>query len=460
MRKKTIIFVISISLLITPLFLFLGLPGARANGSIPSEYSDEVNLNGEYIYNVTAFGGDTAWFNYDLNASEVWKMWSTEEGGQVIVNFTGFYDRHPNDTFGFMFLKFPDQNMPYMDISITDKIGTVNISRNNCSNGEIFNNMVLGHWPFDSGFLIPNNMTTMKALAVQTANESGLEYKIEQSYSFIRFYFKDPFQETELLYNPKTGLLLEANITAGGYHLEMFLTNFITEFFDNTYQYDVSTFAGTLPIYNPDNSFAGYFFTSAGAFIQVNFTDIYSGIPHLDVNATYLRYPPPFYFPPTLDSVFYAENLSNSELSYNLLLGFDTFQPGFLIPDMNLSETKQMVIDAAEDDPGSSFDLYGELEILESDLTLKIKFDQTDGTQYTYLILEKKTGLLLSSNTGFGNYKLEMKIQGFTEPNYPESPSTPPGSDEILGFPLLLIGIVSFISFLGIGWKIKKSKHK
>ncbi|TXT64973.1 MAG: exported protein of unknown function [Promethearchaeota archaeon] len=460
MRKKTLIFGIGLCLLITPLFLFLGLPGARANGSIPSEYSDMVDLNGEYIYNVTAFGGDTAWFNYDLNASEVWQMWSTEEGGQVIVNFTGFYNRHPNDTFGFMFLKFPDQNMPYMDISITDKVGTVNITRNNCSNGEIFNNMVLGHWPFDSGFLIPNNMTLMKELAVQTANESGLEYDIEESYSFVRFYFKDAFQETELLYNPQTGLLLEANVTAGGYHLEMFLTNFRTEFFDKTYQYDVSTFAGTLPIYYPNDSFAGYFFTSAGAFIEVNFTDLYSGVPHLDANATYLRYTPSY--SSVLESVFYAENLSNSELSYKLLLGFDTFLPGFLIPDMNLSETKQNAIDAAEDDPGDDWDLYGELEILESDLTLKIKFDQTGGTQYTYLIIEKRTGLLLSADTGFGNYKLDMKIQGFSEPDYPETPSTPPppNGNQIPGFPLILIGIVSVISVLGIGWKIKNNLHQ
>ena len=155
--------------------------------TIPTEYSDEIDLNGVYVYNVTNFGGIASWFNYDKNASEVWEKWTTDQGGKVKINFTGFYDRHPNDSYGYMFLKFPHTNMPYMDIDIIKPGGAVNLTRYNCSNGEIFNNMAIGHWPFDSGFLIPKNMTYIKQLATESATENNLDLSIDESYHFIQF---------------------------------------------------------------------------------------------------------------------------------------------------------------------------------------------------------------------------------------------------------------------------------
>ncbi len=449
-RRKTLVLLV-LSVLCLQAIIFIKIPTASANGEIPQEYYQQLDLNGTYIYNITAFEGPRAWLNLDYDASQVWKTLSTEAGGQLIITLTGFYNRHVNDTWGF-YNKFPHVNMPYMDINITNASGAVVIARTNCSNGEIFNNLALGHNPFDSGMLIPNNMTYVKNLAKDSSTENGQEHNVEESYNFIRLYFRDAFQETELIYDRITGLLVEANLTAGNYHLAIFLSNFSLDF-NKAYEYDISEFVGVVPINYPDYSHAGYMFSNPGGKVIVNFTGINQGIPYMDVNVSYNRFDW-LLDDIVLESVFMAENLSNLDLSYNLIMGYDELQVGFLYPNLNVTEVAKLAVEQASDDPLNNYDVYGEIEVKESYLTIKIKFNQIGGNQYTYLILEKATGLLLWAQCGFGNFKLELTINGFKAPSYSQESETP-GTPEIPGFPLLMISFASVSALSIIIWKFK-----
>ncbi len=201
-------------------------PNPHTQSSIPDEYSSKINMSTEYIYNVIGFGVTYPWYNFDKNSTDnwqdVWQQWATGPGGKVKVNFTGFYDRHVNDTWGF-YNKFPNTNMPYMDIIITKPRGSVNLTRNNCSNGEIYYNMYLGHYVFDSGILIPKNLKYVKQLAIETATENNYILNIQEDFQFIQFNIKQTgIQSTELIYSRITGILIYAKINAfGTYYLEM-----------------------------------------------------------------------------------------------------------------------------------------------------------------------------------------------------------------------------------------------
>jgi hypothetical protein len=413
--------------------------------TVPTEYSDEIDLNGVYVYNVTNFGGVSSWFNYDMNASEVWKKWKTDQGGQIKINFTGFYHRHPNDTYGYYFLKFPHTNMPYMDINITESGGSVNLSRYNCSNSEIFNNMAIGHWPFDSGFLIPKNMTYVKKLASESATENNLELGIDESYHFIQFNFQDDYQNTELIYNRINGLLISVNVSVFGYQISMFLTNFTLDFneFSEQYAYKVNSYEGGATFwYDFAWQYVDTWTTNPDGNININFTGYYNKDPldtsipdvfdnsikraWMDLQVYYEGYFGPI--GPIID----FSNMSNREVASNMIFGYNSFQSGFLIPSVeNIIDLKNKANDAVPS--GAS------LNIEETELTITFEYTQITGfTQITNLIYEKKTGLLLRADTTSGAYRLKTTLDGF---EYEEKPS-----DE--GIPLLLLIITQSFSHI------------
>jgi hypothetical protein len=103
-------------------------------------------------------------------------------------------------------------------------------------------------------------------------------------------------------------------------------------------------------------------------------------------------------------------NVSNSEVSRNLRLGFADFQPGFLI---TVNHTDWIKANATLEANGAS-GLNSELKIEESYNFLFFEFDENGGyNQKTTLIYDRLTGLLVKANTTVGNYYLEIFLESY-----------------------------------------------
>ncbi len=210
---------------------FITLPSGRTNQEIPTIFSQELKLNNTYGYNVTQFGGDLNWLGFDfLSKYNV----STNLGGKILVNLTGFHDKDSNDIYNAF-----GSPMPYMNVEFVKKELNTLVSNHtfyNVSNGEAAFNMVLGYNAFQSGFLIPlNNLTGLKDLAL--AQDSGFmagAITIKENDNVLLFDFKQDsgFQNTSLIYDKHNGLLVSVNTellpisNPIGYKLEMVLSNY------------------------------------------------------------------------------------------------------------------------------------------------------------------------------------------------------------------------------------------
>jgi len=128
-------------------------------------------------------------------------------------------------------------------------------------------------------------------------------------------------------------------------------------------------------------------------------------------------------------------------------IGFGGFQSGYMLPSINnITFLEELAIAASN---------QGELTITETDLTIKISYDQIGGfEQKTHLIYEKHTGLLLWVDTFINPYVLEMSINGYSPPDTPSQP-TPP-DETIPFFPFLLLGITITGALILIMWIVSK----
>jgi hypothetical protein len=451
----------------------------------PSGYSNEIDMNDVYVYNVSTFGDTWNWYNYDDNVSsnyDVWQKWATGSRGQVKVNFTGFYNRHVNDT-PWSPPQFPDENMPYMDLEIIEAGGSENLTRDNCSNSEIANNMNINFLNFDSGILIPkNNLTQVKQWANETANTNDLIFSIEESYHFIQFNFANIYQTSELVYNKFTGLLISINTTldvGSIYHLDMYLTNFTSKFneFNEQYIYNVNQYCHgeqyATQWNNLSYSYVDIWMTDQEGTFKVNFTGRYNkdaGDSWPDIFDANLKRP-------WLDIeihhsyaglILSLTNISNREAATNLVFGYNDwnssegFNPGFLLPSINnITDLKMKA--------NQSLPIGDQLTIEESNLTIRFKYAQNSGlNQKTDLIYEKRTGLLLTAISEYDpNYQLNVTIEGFEY--QAEQPTTskdldllviaatqPSETDSIPAYPLATILLI--ISFTLIAATILNKK--
>ena len=153
------------SLLILQLLFLSFVPITKAESIIPSNFNQELDLTEVYIYEVIAFNTSKPLEWADLNWTAPSKGFAnTTPGGQIRVNFTGFYEKDPNDFFNIF-----NSPMPYMDIEfIENRFDNFvhNVTFYNVSNGEADLNLLLGYNRFKSGFLIPiNNFTWLKQQA-------------------------------------------------------------------------------------------------------------------------------------------------------------------------------------------------------------------------------------------------------------------------------------------------------
>jgi len=442
--KKYFSILLSILLSISLTFL-ITVPISRADQEIPNTFSQELELNSPYVYNVTQFGGDLNWIGFDYSSKY---NVSTNTGGQILVNFTGFHDKDPNDNFNAF-----ESPMPYMDVEfVKNDLGTLisNHTFYNVSNGEAGFNMLLGYNFFQSGFLIPsNNLTKLQEIALAQNSGSMLgTIEIEESYNFMLFDFKQDTgtQNTSLIYDKNTGLLVWAYTEMNpitnplGYKLEMFLTNFSLDF-SELYAYNVSKFEGAAFWYDWDYNYIDTWTTNPGGIVTINFTGLYpkdvnesefsldefsSDLlrPWFDIEIYYKGY-----FG-QIGPIISFNNISNREAALQMGIGYAGFQTGFLCPvNDNLTLLKEIAINAANP---------GEVSIKETYLTIGFYYDQIGGfEQSTHLIYEKRTGLLLWVSTYINPYELELSIEGFIPPKTETSPQEP--DNQIPSFQIITI---------------------
>lgn len=218
-----------VSLTLLPL-LFFSVQSVKADMSIPDKFNKNLDLDQIYIYNVTAFNttkplewADVNWFAPTKGFVNI------TPGGQIKVNFTGFYEKDPNDFFNLF-----ESPMPYMNIEFIENRSNIlltNTTLLNVSNGEAALNLLLGYNQFKSGFLIPindfNNLT-QEAYAQDEPPWMNATVTILQTSQSITIDFKQKTssqQETKCIYDKNSGLLIYTNTSFGNYTLEMTLIN-------------------------------------------------------------------------------------------------------------------------------------------------------------------------------------------------------------------------------------------
>ena len=224
---KTIIYLI-ISLLFINIIFNDSILSIKAESNIPSSYHQSFDLNDIYKYEVSQFGGAVGWYNFTPWPGDSFEgKWNTSIGGQIIINFSGFYDKDLND-WGNVF----DDPIPWFDIVILKNILGIletNFTLNNRSNSEIARALTLGYNSFQPGFLIPsNNITEVKELALEQSDPGGLwdiigkvNVKETDELLYISFDQVEGDQKTYLVYDISTGLLVWAKTSIGGYLLEI-----------------------------------------------------------------------------------------------------------------------------------------------------------------------------------------------------------------------------------------------
>ena len=214
-------------------FILFISPTVKANDLIPNNFKKNLDLNEVYVYNVTAFNIskplqwlDVDWFSPPKGYA------NTSKGGQIKVNFTGFYDKDPNDFFNIF-----NSPMPYMDIEFVENRSGILLSNAtfyNVSNGETDLNLLFGYNQFKSGFLIPiNNFTWLKqqAYAQDQPPFMNATVTIQETADRITFEFQQKTflqQKTKSVYDKISGLLVYTNTTFGNYTLEMKIYNLPT----------------------------------------------------------------------------------------------------------------------------------------------------------------------------------------------------------------------------------------
>jgi len=204
------------------------------NAAIPSKYSQTLNLSRSYIYNVSQFDSHFSWRNltYGPRGDAI-----TNPGGQIKVNFTGFYN--DPDVFGKSCFSNP---IPYINITfIENQTGTglliTNTTFYNVSNSEAGLSLAIGYNAFHSGFLIQiNDLNTVKLLAKEQISDSGFlpgSLKILDYDYLVAFEFKDDdeLQNSTVIYEKTTGVLVYSKVeNFYGPDLEIFLNDYILNF--------------------------------------------------------------------------------------------------------------------------------------------------------------------------------------------------------------------------------------
>ena len=212
-KKTTFLSIFALSLIFQGLFL-VSTPNAKANQEIPEKYSQQLELDRSYIYNVSQFDSKFTWL--DLN----WVPRGdaiTNTSGQIVVNFTGFYDDDPLASGASCF----NNPIPYINISFIENITgmlVTNTTFYNVSNSEAGLSLAIGYNSFHSGFLIQiNNLGNLTTLAAEQVLDSGFlpgEFIFKEYDYMIEFTFKqdNKNQNSTMIYDRTTGILVYSKV--------------------------------------------------------------------------------------------------------------------------------------------------------------------------------------------------------------------------------------------------------
>ncbi|MFX0135543.1 MAG: hypothetical protein ACFFDN_18000 [Candidatus Hodarchaeota archaeon] len=224
---------ILISLIIVPVIFSATVASAMANNTIPVNYYQQLDLNRPYIYNVTQFDSKFTWL--DLNWSSRGDA-ITNPGGQIIVNFTGFYDDDPL-VYAPSCFKNP---IPYINITFIENVVGILITNTtfyNVSNSEAGLSLAIGYNSFHSGFLIQiNNLENLITLAMEQVSGPGFMQGnfIYEEYDYIvEFAFKqdNKNQNSTMIYDKTTGILVYSKVQSSfGPDLELQLSDYELNF--------------------------------------------------------------------------------------------------------------------------------------------------------------------------------------------------------------------------------------
>jgi hypothetical protein len=438
---------------------FINYGNAKSAQITPDMFSQSLNYNKEYIYNVTQFHGPLEWLNF--NWSSVANI-STNKGGQIKVNFTGFYEKDPLDIFNLF-----QSPIPYMDITFLEMKNSVLIINHtfcNISNGESSMNLNLGYNLFKSGFLIPiDNFSSLRMKALDQNNSffTG-DISVEESHNFISFDFRQDsgFQNTNLIYEKKSGLLVSAVTSAGNYSLQISLLNYSLNI-NQSFEYNVNDFGEASMWYDLTFNYIDLWQTNQNGTILIKYTgsymkplDFWGDVFPYDLKRAWYGIEIFFQGFSAPISIITFDNLTNREAATNLMLGFNDFQPGFFLPKIdNLTFLKNVI---REESKGA---IKGNITLIETNLTLYVNFTQIGGGQKTTLLYEKRTGLLLYADTEFGGYNLEITIGNYTVPDFETGKKFKPRVG-IPSFSLpITLGIIITFTLVGISIILLKKNY-
>ena len=185
------------------------------------------------------------------------------------------------------------------------------------------------------------------------------------------------------------------------------------------YVYNVTDFGGDLNWLGLDWMSKYNVSSNPGGQIILNVTDFYDKDPNDIFNA--------FGSPMAYMDVEFIENnmgvlesnhtfmnVSNGEAAFNMLLGYNTFQSGFVIPTSNFTYLKEL---ALTQDSGY---FEGDITVEETYSFISFDFKQETGAQNTTLKYDKKTGLLIWVRTEMTpivnplGYTLEMQLTNYS----------------------------------------------
>jgi len=249
MNNTRKIIILIASLILIQLLYQSSVPIVKAENNIPNSYYQELDLEDVYIYEVLGFGGAAGWYNFTPWPGDSYEgKWNTSIGGQIIINFTGFFNKDPND-WGNIF----DDPIPWFDINILENNSGVldtNFTLSNRSNSEIARDLTLGYNSFQPGFLIPStNLTKVKELAIDQSDPGGLwdivgEVNVKETNDLLYMSFDQVGgdQKTYLVYDKLTGFLVWAKTSIGGYLLEIKSLNFVFDYSMPQKKYDFIEF--------------------------------------------------------------------------------------------------------------------------------------------------------------------------------------------------------------------------
>ncbi|TXT58351.1 MAG: conserved exported protein of unknown function [Promethearchaeota archaeon] len=196
------------------------------------------------------------------------------------------------------------------------------------------------------------------------------------------------------------------------------------------YIYKVSSFNSEMSLYWADLDYMapgkGYAATNEGGEIRFMLTGFYDK----DPNDFFNLFESPM---PYMDVKFYQNvdgtlelnstfaNVSNGEAAQNLLLGYNKFKSGFLIPTDDFTELTESA--KAQDEPPF---MNATVTVTETSNRITFDFEQKGGfMQKTLVTYDKKSGLLTYTNTTVGAYNLIMELTngpGATIPAFPFLP--------------------------------------